>query len=147
MKAAWFLVSSRADWTATQIVNAYRRRFTIEEMFRDEKDWRFGMGLSHTHISKPIRRDRLLFLGALARDLLTLLGAAGESLGFDRMLKANTAVKRTHSLYRQGCHYYDALPNMKESRFRELIQRFGELIFDSQLYLSTLGLSTNEGMA
>jgi hypothetical protein len=141
MKAAWFLVSSRADWTGTQIFKAYSRRFTIEEMFRDEKDWRYGMGLSHTRVSQPMRRDRLLFLGALARDLLTLLGAAGESLGLDRELKVNTVAKRTHSLYRQGCHYYGALPNMNAERFRALMKRFGELVFNSPLYQSTLGLN------
>jgi len=74
MKEAWYLVSSRADWSGTQIVKAYGRCFTIEEIFRDEKDWRYGMGLSHTRVSQPLRRDRLLFLGALARDLLTVLG-------------------------------------------------------------------------
>lgn len=141
MKEAWFLVSSRTDWTGTQIVKAYSRRFTIEEMFRDEKDWRYGMGLSHTRVSQPMRRDRLLFLGALARDLLTLLGAAGESLGLDRELKVNTVAKRTHSLYRQGCHYYGSLPNMHAERFRALMKRFGDLIFDSPLFVATLGLN------
>lgn len=42
-------------------------------------------------------------LSALACALLTLLGAAGESLGMERDLKANTAKKRTYSLFRQGC--------------------------------------------
>lgn len=141
MKQAWYLVSSRADWSGTQIVKAYGRRFTIEEMFRDEKDWRYGMGLSHTRVSQPLRRDRLLFLGALARDLLTVLGAAGERLGFDRLLKANTVAKRTHSLYRQGCHYYASLPTMSPEPFRALMKQFGELILNSTLYVEALGLN------
>ena len=53
-------------------------------------------------ISDPQRRDRLLLLNAFAIVLLTLLGAAGESLGMDRHLKSNTAKHRTHSLFRQG---------------------------------------------
>ena len=33
---------------------------------------------------------------------LSLLGAAGERIGYDRWLKANTVKRRTHSLFRQG---------------------------------------------
>lgn len=141
MKDAWYLVSSRADWTGSQIVKAYSKRFTIEEMFRDEKDPRFGMGLSQTRVRRPDRRDRMLFLGALARDLLTLLGAAGESLGMDRYLKANTVKTRTHSLYRQGCYYYGALPNMKQPMFQSLMERFGKLLFDAQIHVCAFGLA------
>ena len=42
------------------------------------------MGLSAMRVSKTERRDRLLLLSALAIALLTLLGAAGENLGYDR---------------------------------------------------------------
>ncbi len=83
----------------------YGKRFSIEENFRDSKDIHFGMGLSATHIGDTARRDRLLLLSALAVALLTLLGAAGESLGYDRWIKVNTAKKRTHSLFRQGQEY------------------------------------------
>jgi hypothetical protein len=78
------------------------------------KDLHFGLGLSATHIGRPDRRDRLLLVLTLAIAPLTLLGAAGESLGMDRMLKANTVKKRTHSLFRQGCEYFMLMPNMKE---------------------------------
>ena len=59
------------------------------------------LGLSATHIGAPIRRDRLLLVGALGQALITLLGAAGESIGMDRLMKANTVKRRTHSLFRQ----------------------------------------------
>ena len=39
-------------------------------------------------------RDRLLLLNAFAILLLTLLGAAGESLGMDRQLRTSTAKRR-----------------------------------------------------
>jgi len=38
------------------------------------------------HVSTPARRDHLWLLNALAIALLTLLGAAGEALGYDRHL-------------------------------------------------------------
>jgi hypothetical protein len=62
------------------------------------------------------RRDRLWLLNAFAIMLLTLLGAAGEALGYDRYLKSNTTKRRTHSLFRQGCMLYDLIPNMPEAR-------------------------------
>ncbi len=44
----------------------------------------FGMGLSATRLGTPERRDRLLFISAVAPALLTLLGAAGEACGLGR---------------------------------------------------------------
>ncbi len=106
LKEAWCLAASNAEATAREIMNHYARRWTIEPGFRDTKNLRFGMGLSVLRIADPQRRDRLLLLNAFAIVLLTLLGAAGESLGMDRHLKVNTAKHRTHSLFRQGCMLY-----------------------------------------
>ncbi len=61
-----------------------------------------GVARSLAENSSPARRDRLWLLNALVVVLLTLLGAAGEALGYDRLLKSNTAKRRTHSLFRQG---------------------------------------------
>jgi hypothetical protein len=128
MKEAWCLATSLKDRDAADIVKLYGRRFTIEETFRDQKDMHFGMGLRATHIGKPERRDRILLLGALAQTLLTMLGAAAESIGLDRLMKANTVKRRTHSLFRQGCYWYAAIPNMHEERLRQLMRAFGRMI-------------------
>lgn len=64
--------------------------------------------MSRTYIKNPERRDRMLLLNAFAISLMTLLGAVGGSMGFDRLVKANTGKYRTHSLFRQGCLYYRA---------------------------------------
>jgi hypothetical protein len=128
MKEAWCLAASNAEATAREILNLYAKRWTIEPGFRDAKDLRFGMGLSVLRIADPQRRDRLLLLNAFAIVLLTLLGAAGESLGMDRHLKSNTAKHRTHSLFRQGCMLYELIPNMPEVRLRPLIARFREYL-------------------
>jgi len=106
MKEPWLLASNRIDLTANGTVQLYGRRFTIEENFRDEKDRRFGLGLVDATIGSPMRRDRMLFVVAIATMFLTLLGAAGEEIGLDRKLRANTETKRrTHSLFRQGREY------------------------------------------
>ena len=128
MKDAWCLAVSNAEASTREVINHYAKRWTIEPSFRDTKDLHFGMGLSLLRIADPMRRDRLLLVNAFAIVLLTLLGAAGESLGMDRHLKVNTVKHRTHSLFRQGCMLYDLMPNMPEDRLRPLIERFVELI-------------------
>ena len=102
MKQPWCLAASTAGEPARTLINLYARRWGIEGGFRDTRDLRFGMGLGSMHVSTPDRRDRLWLVNALAVVLLTLLGAAGESLGYDRHLKTNTTRRRTHSLFRQG---------------------------------------------
>ena len=126
--------------TAAELVKLYSRRFTIEENFRDTKDLRFGMGLSSVRISRVGRRDRLLLLSALATALLTLLGAAGESVGLDRTLRANTVKYRTHSLFFQGSYYFGALPNMKEERRVPLLRRFDELLREQTVFRKLFGV-------
>jgi hypothetical protein len=101
MKEPWCLAASDAEASSAMLINHYARRWTIEPQFRDTKDLQFGMGLSATRISEPMRRDRLLLISAFATALLTLLGAVGESLGMDRLLKSNTSKTRTHSLFRR----------------------------------------------
>lgn len=67
---------------------AWARGVIIEETFRDVK------GLKQVRVKRPERRDRLLLISALAQVLLTLLGAAGEALGYDKHLKVNPVKKR-----------------------------------------------------
>jgi Transposase DDE domain len=128
MKEPWCLAVSDAEASSAMQVNHYAKRWTIEPHFRDTKDLRFGMGLGATRIGEPTRRDRLLLINAFAMVLLTLLGAAGESLGMDRLLKSNTAKTRTHSLFRQGCMLYELIPTMPEHRLSPLMARFAETV-------------------
>jgi hypothetical protein len=128
MKEPWCLAASDPEATAAVLVNHYAKRWTIEPGFRDTKDLRFGMGLSSTRIGEPMRRDRLLLVSAFATALLTLLGATGESLGMDRLLKSNTSKTRSHSLFRQGCMLYELIPNMPEHRLAPLIDAFAKAL-------------------
>jgi hypothetical protein len=132
MKDSWCLAASNSEFTTREIINMYAKRWTIEAKFRDQKNLRFGMGLYNVIISDEERRDRLFFLGAIADLLLTILGAAGEALGFDRLLKANTLKRRVHSLYRQGVMWYELIPNMPEERLRLLMDKFNELLMEKK---------------
>ena len=140
MKEAWCLAASNAGASAREIMNYYAKRWTIEPGFRDTKDLRFGMGLNVLRIADPQRRDRLLLLNAFAIVLLTLLGAAGESVGLDRHLKVNTAKHRTHSLFRQGCMLYELIPNMPEIRLKPLVERFSQYISQNKSLAQTFSV-------
>lgn len=137
MKQAWCLATSLTDATASALKHLYGKRWSIECGFRDTKDLRFGMGMGSIHVSTPARRDRLWLLSALAVALLTLLGAAGEALGYDRHLKSNTTKRRTHSLFRQGCMLYDLIPMMPDQRLVPLIERFAEMLAKQQAFANT----------
>jgi hypothetical protein len=140
MKAAWCLVTSDSSSRATEIIKLYGRRFTIEESFRDTKNPRFGFGLSQARLKSVERRDRMLLIAALAIALLTLLGGAGESLGFERLMKANTVKRRSYSLLRQGLHYYGSIPAMRPEKLKPLMARFAELVANHAVFTLALGL-------
>ena len=141
MKEPWCLASSERDPTAATLINHYAKRWTIEPQFRDTKDLRFGMGLSATRIGEPMRRDRLLLISAFATALLTLLGAVGESLGMDRLLKSNTSKRRTHSLFRQGCMLYELIPTMPEHRLLPLMEKFAEAVANAGVFTPAIALA------
>lgn len=137
MKDSWLLATSLPDAPA-RIIALYGRRFTCEENFRDEKDPRFGLGSRLVRIRDAARRDRMCLIIAIATALLTLLGAAGEKLGLDRFLRANTVKRRTHSLFRQGREYFRVLVAGTVG-FADLLRDFGRLLRRQPLTRSTLG--------
>jgi len=142
MTQPWCLATSVTHETARALINLYGKRWGIECGFRDTKDLRFGLGgagegsagvsrwkasggMGAMHVSTPDRRDRLWLINAFAVVLLTLLGAAGEALGYDRHLKSNTTKRRTHSLFRQGNMLYELIPTMPNPRLRRAMPEFG----------------------
>jgi Transposase DDE domain len=127
MKAAWFLVSN-TDLKGSEVVKKYSKRWKIEPYFRDLKDSRFGWGLESTHIKSCERRDKLMLILALSYTLLTLLGEAGEALGFDKKLKVNTVKTRTHSLFRQGQFYYKFFLHFTQEEQDLLMEKFQETL-------------------
>jgi hypothetical protein len=139
MKQAWCLATSRTEATARALMSLYGKRWGIECGFRDTKDLRYGMGMGSIRVSTPDRRDRLWLLNAFAIALLTLLGAAGEALGYDQYLKSNTSKTRTHSLFRQGCMLYELIPMMPELRLLPLIGQFAKMLAEMPVFADTFG--------
>ncbi len=140
MKEAWCLASSAADATAAELIQYYGKRWGIETYFRDIKDPRFGMGMTATRTQSTARRDRLFLLSAFAIVLLTLLGAAGEHVGYDRLLKANTVKQRTHSLFRQGWMIYELLPTMPKKWLVLIMQKYSAMLREQRTWRAMLGL-------
>ena len=139
MKQPWCLATSVTNETARALINLYGKRWSIECAFRDTKDLRFGMGMGAMHVSTPDRRDRLWLINAFAVVLLTLLGAAGEALGYDRHLKSNTTKRRTHSLFRQGSMLYELIPTMPEHRLQPLIKEFALMLAAQPVFSEMFG--------
>ena len=140
MKEPWCLATSATTENAKELMTIYARRWGIESGFRDTKDLRFGMGMSSIRVSTPERRDRLWLLNAFAIAVLTLLGAAGEALGYDRHLRSGTSKKRTHSLLRQGTMLYELMPMMPENRLRPLVERFGAMLLELPAFSGVYGV-------
>ena len=134
MDETWCLVASDPTWSGALIKRCYGKRFTCEETFRDIKDLRFGFGMSWNRVSTTSRRDRMMLLATLAQALLTLLGAAGEAAGLDRLLKVNTSRRRTMSLLRQGIRWYELIPRMPQQHLVPLITKFTELLVESSVF-------------
>jgi hypothetical protein len=104
-KEPWLLMTNmRAP--ARQVVALYAKRFQIEEMFRDQKDWRYGLQAGHTLVRSAQRLERLLLVAALVQFFALLIGAAARNLGLDRGFRANTVHDRpTHSDFALGMYY------------------------------------------
>lgn len=140
MKEPWCIVSSDRNISGSAIVKWYGKRWGCEPQFRDTKDLRFGMGLSSTRIKGKERRDRLLFIHAISTAVLTLLGAAGENIGLDKYLKANTVKRRTLSLFRQGIILFDRIPKMAEETLKDLLNEFYRLMEENKNLTAVLGV-------
>ncbi|MCB9740667.1 MAG: IS4 family transposase [Deltaproteobacteria bacterium] len=133
MAEPWCIVCGDPAITAAQAKKLDGKRFSCEETFPDLKDLRYGMGLKWTSLRLAERRDRVMLFGVLAHALVTLLRAAGERAGLDRLLKSNTAKKRTMSLFRQGLRWYELLPNMPEERLCLLMEAYHEVLLEHEI--------------
>ena len=125
-KEAWHLFTD-LDLPAPEVVKLYGRRFTIEEVFRDQKSTRYGWSLTEYRLKARLDRlDRLLLVLAAAYFLVSLIGHHIQAKGLDRLYKANTVKTRTHSAFQMGWKGHRLvrwLPGV-------WLQRFAALTFD-----------------
>ena len=82
---------------------------------------------------------------AFAVVLLTLPGAVGEVLGYDRLLKSKIAKRQTRSPFRQGRMLYELMPTMPEPRLLPLAQKFANMLAELPVFTGTFGAVRNWG--
>lgn len=141
MEEAWCLVGSRVGWKGREVVEWYGHGRGNGSGLRETRNYRFGLGMEAIRTRSCERRDRLYLVSALAIALLTLLGAAGEAVGLERTIKANTRKRRTYALFAQGHIYYTLLPGMKEEDACAIIGKFHELLSESHVFRKSLGMA------
>ena len=100
-KEAWFLTSNRPN--ALLILQTYRRRMWIEEMFGDMKG--HGFDLESTHLRNFLRLSRLTLAVVLLYIWLLSFGARTIKQGHRRLVDRND--RRDYSLFRIGWHMAD----------------------------------------
>jgi len=134
-KDAWYLFTD-LDLPSQDIIKAYGRRFTIEEVFRDSKNTRYGWSLKEFSVkNNPERLDRMLLIIATAYLLVTLIGLAIQVRGLDRGFRANTAKGQTHSLFQLGWKGHKLV--------RWLLASWWRTFYDFQFDLAALSCSPN----
>ena len=120
---------------------------TNSATFRDQKDLRFGLGMSATHIGDPARRDRLLLLTAIAHadDRRPLLVAAADDV-VEHVGRAAVARQTTEAALERG---HRLLPEQIGERCGEgreahgearSERRLGEVVRDQGLAETTAAL-------
>jgi hypothetical protein len=128
-KEPWLLMTNLSQ-PVEHIVAYYAKRFRIEEMFRDEKDWRLGVALGHQRVTRPDRLERMLLVVSLWVFLALLIGGEARRLGYASQYRANTEKRRpTHSDFTLGSYYWDQLdwsfPKLLEASWAEHVPTFG----------------------
>ena len=99
----WVLVTSLHERNASDVVALYKSRMQCEESFRDAKNLRLGLGLSHMRSRHPRRIEVLCLLTALAGFVATVLGVIAYHHQIHSQLQANTVKHRlVFSLPRLG---------------------------------------------
>lgn len=68
------LLGTDLSWNWRKVVEVFKRRMSIEELFRDEKNVRYGWGLRQTKVGTAGRLERLFLVLAYAYLLLLLIG-------------------------------------------------------------------------
>lgn len=58
---------------------------------------------------------------------------------YDRLLKSNTAKRRTHSLFRQGCMIYEFIPTMPQEWLPQVIEKFVAMLDEIPVFANTFG--------
>lgn len=103
------------------VAGVYELRMKIEELFRDEKNVRFGWGLRQSQLSEPERLERLLLVLAFAYWFLLMLGLVCQDTMSPGAWGSSSSRRRTQaSVFFVGRYMQDKV----RIRFSLLLQAF-----------------------
>lgn len=74
----WVLATSLQDRSAQEISSIYSKRMSIEELYRDTKNYRFGWSFRAARARTAERYEVLLLIATLGMLCLIMIGLAGE---------------------------------------------------------------------
>jgi hypothetical protein len=100
-KEPW-LLGTNLDWGWRRLVAAFEQRMMIEELFRDEKNIRYGWGLRLVSVGTTERLERLLLILAFAYVLLLMTGLICKDSMSPSEWSSNTKRKRPLSAFVVG---------------------------------------------
>ena len=117
------LISSRLNWDAEEIVEAYHSQSVIEQVFREMKDRTAGTWWPLNHWTDQKIRVHGLYstIAVLLRALIQRrAGAAGLSLPMNRLLAELHGIREVVNVYKQR-------PHTKAVRQQTVLTRMGEV--------------------
>lgn len=124
----WILFSSLKK-NAVKIIKGYQLRMTIEENFRDNKSFRYGLGLEMTFSKQSERYEVMLLVAMLASTIAYLIGCVGEQQNLQYQFQANSVKKRRilsrfflgcEMLYKEVTVFYKDIIQVKQIIFDEV---------------------------
>lgn len=97
----WWLASN-LSWPVVKVAAAYDRPMAMEQMLRDVKGGRFGMGLKGVQVRRPDALQRLWLLVGLALYVWLAQGAAAPGQRLQRWPLRFRLVRMGRLMARQG---------------------------------------------
>jgi hypothetical protein len=120
----WILATD-LEIDAAQVCALYAMRFLIEEMLRDLKNVRLGLGLEPLAIDDPDRCEKLLFAVSVAYTFQRRVGQLAQERGLARRFSTRKGRGTKHSTFSLGRFHAKASPAL----FIEALQSANDLGF------------------
>jgi hypothetical protein len=97
---------------ATRVIAIYALRFQIEELFRDLKNDRLGLGLESLDMTDPGRLSRLLVAVSIGYTVVRRIGQLAVHERLDRQFSTRATHGKRHSTFSLGKYQARATPRL-----------------------------------
>ena len=119
-----WLLGTNLRWGVKRLVRVFSQRMMIEELFRDEKNIRYGWGLRQMRLGSAQRLERMFLVLALAYILLLLMGLICKESMSAAHWSSTTSRKKPVSAFMVG----RIMQEQKRFRLRELLDLLRSLL-------------------